>query len=370
MESSDSSAKEAFRDDFVGAWALGCRTWPWTRSRDLSGTGGSRTARRKVGFGMSGRRRGLVIGCGAQLGFAWAAVMLREVERELGWDAREADVLVGTSSGSELAAMLGSGRSSGDIIEALVDAQSADPVVAAHMARVSGLIPPIPQPKWQALGVTAAALRNRSAIYTGMAGLLPNGRSDATWLRDLGANLAGTDGWVSHPATWLVALDAQTGERVAFGSPGAPRAQLGDALAASWAVPALFPPVALGRRRYIDGGVASSTSADLIADLGLDEVVIIAPMTSQGGQPGRGLARLERILRAQMTQVVDREHRLLESRGITVVRVEPGPQELDAMGINFTDWRRRPETIAAARLHAPRRVRDALAGRPREGSNT
>jgi NTE family protein len=60
-------------------------------------------------------RRDLAIGCGGTLGFAWSVVALRAVERELGWDARDADVLLGTSAGAELAALLGSGRSVEDI---------------------------------------------------------------------------------------------------------------------------------------------------------------------------------------------------------------------------------------------------------------
>ena len=69
----------------------------------------------------------------------------------------------------------------------------------------------------------------------------------------------------------------RTGARVAFGSPGAPRAQLGDALAASWAVPGWFPPVTVAGRRYLDGGTISSVSADLVIPRQLDELVVVAP---------------------------------------------------------------------------------------------
>jgi hypothetical protein len=55
-------------------------------------------------------RRGLVIGRGGTLSFAWSAVALREIERALDWDVRGSDVLVGTSAGSEMVAAIGSGR--------------------------------------------------------------------------------------------------------------------------------------------------------------------------------------------------------------------------------------------------------------------
>ena len=60
-------------------------------------------------IGIRPPRRGLVLGCGGTLGAAWMLAHLVEVERALGWDARAADVIVGTSAGSELAMLLGAG---------------------------------------------------------------------------------------------------------------------------------------------------------------------------------------------------------------------------------------------------------------------
>ena len=102
-------------------------------------------------------------------------------------------------------------------------------------------------------------------------------------------------------------------------------------------------------------------SADLLVGQPVDEVVVVAPMTSHGGAPGRGLNRVERLLRSQMTAGLDREVAALEAAGIRVVRVEPGPEELDAMGPNFMDLSRREATLAAARHHVPGRVASAIA---------
>lgn len=304
--------------------------------------------------------RGLVIGCGGTLGFAWTAVALAAVEEALGWDARDADVLVGSSAGAEMVAMLGSGRSTTQVLAALRGEPGADPVLAHHVAQHPGKVPPLPAPGLPGIGVTVDAVLHRRAAYTALGGLLPRGRGDATWLRELGDALAGPSGWVEHPATWLVGVDSRSGDRVAFGSADAPEASLGQAVAASWAIPGWFPPVEIGDRKYFDGGTASSTSADLVAGLGLDEVVIVAPMTSRGGQPGRGAERVERLLRSQMTGPVDREHALLEKAGVRVIRVEPGRDELAAMGANFMDLARRPTTLEAARRGAPTRVAEAI----------
>ncbi|WP_446224860.1 patatin-like phospholipase family protein [Nocardia sp. IBHARD005] len=319
-------------------------------------------------------RRGIAIGCGGLLGFAWTAVALDAVERALNWDTRTADVLIGTSAGAELVAALGSGRTPADLLAALDAAPGADPILAGHVAVDPGKFPPLPRLGFPGLGLVGAGLRAR-APYTALAGLLPRGRGDADWLRSFGQALAAPSGWVSHPATWVVGADAATGARVAFGASGArddiasagasvvagaAPVDLGDAIAASWAIPGWFPPVRIDGKDYVDGGSLSSVSADLLVPLELDEVVVIAPMTSEGGAPATGLNRLERLLRTQMTRGLDREVALLRAAGTRVIRVEPGPDELAAMGPNFMDSARRPATIAAARRAMATRVADAL----------
>ena len=69
-------------------------------------------------------------------------------------------------------------------------------------------------------------------------------------------------------------VDAETGEeRVLDRTSGV---GLVEAVAASCAVPAVWPPVTIDGRRYIDGGVRSGSNADLAADA--DTVVVLAPM--------------------------------------------------------------------------------------------
>jgi NTE family protein len=313
--------------------------------------------------------RGLVIGCGGTLGFAWTVAALAAVEDALGWDARTAEVLVGTSAGAEIVAALGSGRSVADLLAALEARPGADGVLARQVAHDAGRAPRLPWPTLPGLGLTAAALRGRGSLYSGVAGLLPKGRGDAGWLREYGTELAGPDGWAEHWATWIVAADASSGERVAFGSDGAPRAGLGEAVAASWAIPGFFPPVEIQGRHYLDGGAVSPTSADLLATQGLDEVVVVAPMTSRGEAPGHGLSRLERVLRRQMTARLDQEEALLTERGVRVVRVEPGADDLAAMGPNFLDIRRREATLETALRTSPARVADAIDFSHRQGAS-
>ena len=72
----------------------------------------------------------------------------------------------------------------------------------------------------------------------------------------------------------VVAVDALSGQRRVFES-GSP-VDLVDAVAASSAVPGIWPPVTIGGTRYIDGGIYSSANADLA--VGFPVVLIVAPM--------------------------------------------------------------------------------------------
>jgi len=304
-------------------------------------------------------RRGLVIGCGGTLGFAWTAATLQAVEHELGWNARTADVLVGTSAGSEAVALLGTGRSAESVVEAL-SGSNTDPVLARHLSQHPGTVPPVPRPSWPATGLVLAGLRGDIDRTAALAGLLPRGRGDATWLDEFGHALAGGDNWATHPATWIVAADTKTGERVAFGSPGAPQVTLGRAITASWAIPGWFPPVRIQGREYVDGGTVSTASADLVLPLELDEVIVLAPMASAGPAPAAGAARVERVLRRRMSRGLDTELAALSAAGTRVVRVHPSQQDLDAMGANFMDLSRRDHVLATAIRTAPSTVRAAL----------
>ena len=87
----------------------------------------------------------------------------------------------------------------------------------------------------------------------------------------------------------------------------------------------------------------------------------MAPMSTRGGVGCRGLARAERVLRSVMTRRVDREQELLEGAGTRVVRIEPGADELEAMGANFMDVRRREATLWAAGRFTAARVCAAIA---------
>jgi NTE family protein len=71
----------------------------------------------------------------------------------------------------------------------------------------------------------------------------------------------------------LSAVEAGTGAFTVFTRESG--ASLLHAVAASCAVPGVWPPVTIGGLRYIDGGVRSGTNADLAT--GCDRVLVITP---------------------------------------------------------------------------------------------
>ncbi|MEU6580963.1 patatin-like phospholipase family protein [Nocardia sp. NPDC046763] len=295
------------------------------------------------------QRRGLAIGCGGTVGMAWIVAALVAVQEVLDWDPRTADVMIGTSAGAEALTMLGSGVGVDDLV-AMQRGTSTNPILSAHMRSEPGRFPPLPRPR---LGAPGRAVRellarpgNGHALLTAGSGLLPQGSGDPAWLQRLAEHLNPGRDWVQHPATWLVAMDSGSGERVAFGSPSAPAANLSAALRASWAVPGWFPAVPIAGRRFIDGGAASTASADLLVPAGLDEVVVIAPMASTGRLPVTGPGHLlERQLRNRMSEKLDAEIALLRASGVRVLRIDATAGDLAVMGPNFMDGRRRLDTF-------------------------
>lgn len=96
-------------------------------------------------------------------------------------------------------------------------------------------------------------------------------------LEVIGSRLPSTE-WPKRDLRVMV-VDARSGEfRVITRADGVP---LVDAVAASCAVPGVYPPIPIGERIYIDGGFRSSTNADLAR--GCTKIVVLAPVARAVG---------------------------------------------------------------------------------------
>lgn len=294
-------------------------------------------------------RRGVVLGGGGVLGAAWMVGALCALEEVHGFDATSADVIVGTSAGSVLATLLAAGVTP----EQLRDHQRGIPVKSGPLAGYSwdyekATGPTRPQlPKLIGPGsgrlIRNSATRLRQMPPTAvLSAFMPQGKGSLERIGHLVDAITPMDEWSPHPNLMVVALDYDSGKRTPFGHPEAPEVPLSSAVMASCAIPGWFRPVEINGRTYIDGGAWSATSADLVAGHDLDEVFVIAPMVSFAyDRPDHVLARLERRWRAQVTKRCSREVQKLRSEGAEVSVLGPGPEDLEAMGANVMDVKRR-----------------------------
>ena len=172
-------------------------------------------------------------------------------------------------------------------------------------------------------------------------------------------------GWGPHPGLWVVACDYATGRRVAFGRPGAPPAELADAVAASCAIPGFYRPVEIGGRRYVDGGMYSTSNLDLLRDEGLDLVICLNPTSSL--HPIRAVDPREwgsLVFRRASGRRLGSEAKKLRARGTPVVLVQPTGEDLRTMSRNLMSTRNRNRVIEVAHRTVAAQLRDARARRP------
>jgi NTE family protein len=264
-----------------------------------------------------------------------------------------------------LAGLLGSGLT----VSHLLDHQRGIPLPHeleddwVYDSATGGARPPRP-----AIGVGSPALLRRSVTnlrrlppLAVLAALTPTGKGNLAEVGRMMAAVAHDTGWVSRDGVWVVAMDYDTGRRVAFGRDGSPSAALADAVMASCAIPGWYAPVAIDGRRYVDGGTLSPTSIDLVAREDLDEVYVLAPMASfVSDRPRNVTARLERQLRRRLTRRMLAEAQKVSRRGAAVTVLTPGPEDLEEMGANLMDPSRRLtvlETSLRTSAHALRHPR-------------
>jgi NTE family protein len=174
--------------------------------------------------------------------------------------------------------------------------------------------------------------------------MMPNGFVDAR--AGLSALTALTEGWPAEPL-WINAVRRSDMSRVVFGRDRTP--DLGDAVAASCAIPGVFTPVKIGGSSYIDGGAHSPTNADVLRDAPIDTVVVLSPMSAR---PRALRRRPDHVARLMYARRLRRECRQLRARGMEVHIFEPDVAMLRVMGMNALDRRRTGAVVREAFLGA------------------
>ena len=194
---------------------------------------------------MTAPRIGLVLGGGGLTGTAFHAGVVAGLAEFAGWDARAAEVIVGTSAGSTSAALLRAGLPPADFV-----ARMAGAPMSAEGERVLGALGPLRQPhrherparRPAAPGLLPSIARRPWRYRPGIAAaaLLPEGNlavdAGVSWIGDL------FEAWPEQP-TWICTVRLDDGVRVVFGRDA--NASVRDAVTASCAIPGYFTPVVI-----------------------------------------------------------------------------------------------------------------------------
>jgi NTE family protein len=210
-------------------------------------------------------RHALVLAGGGVAGIAWELGVLRglqDADPALADRVLAADLVVGTSAGSAVAAQITSGVPLADLYDRQLSTESAEIEVELNMdellARFTAATADVIDQDEAMRAIGALALDTRTV-------------DEPVRKAAIAARLPVPD-WPDQPVL-LPAIDALTGELAVFSRDSG--VALVDAVAASCAVPGIWPPVTINGRRYIDGGVSSATHADLAA--GYDRTLVITP---------------------------------------------------------------------------------------------
>jgi len=234
---------------------------------------------------------GLALAGGGPLGAIYEIGALCALEEALpDLDLNALDGYVGVSAGGFVAAGLANGMTPRQLCTAFIenDGPRADivqpnlfirPAIGEYARRLAAL------PGLVAMAGFGFAFKGRTLLasleHLGRA--LPTGLfSNAPLERQVRSLLSGAgrsnDFRQLSRRLVLVATDLDSGEAAPFGLPGWDHVPISEAVAASAALPGLFPPVPIDGHWYVDGALKKTLHASVLLDLGLDLVLCLNPL--------------------------------------------------------------------------------------------
>ena len=269
-----------------------------------------------------------MLGGGGILGEGWMNGVLAGIEDASGVRFEDCRAFVGTSAGSIVAARLVAGRELRRPGKRPRAAQGAGPSrgrVFREAARVAWLATAPVAPLALAASAPAGAAVRSLALAR-----VPSGRYPLTDLHHrVGGWRARFDGRLR-----VCTVDRSNGKRVVFGAPGAPKASVAEAVQASCAIPAVFKPVRIDGREYVDGGAWSITNLDAAPVSRGTRVLCLEPTGALG------------LRGAAFRVATEIELQALRRRRAQVQRLMPDRDSAGLMGV-LMDGRPLPKVIAA-----------------------
>ena len=287
----------------------------------------------------------LVLGAGGTVGLAYHAGALKALHELAGFNADDADLVIGTSAGSVVAAYIRAGWSTEDLWNLVLSGAQLPPgpVSDTEPEPESGVLPdlfarafdtPVDLVR-RSLG--SAFVMSRSVLRLPLPALPgPVRRAFPAGLFRMSDGRLRLESelpteWPKK-AIWLCAVDIVSGRRIVLGRSRVPHLSLAQAVMASCAIPGVYPPVRYGRRELIDGGAHSTTNLDLAARAGSDLIISLVPM---GFDPADPPGCAGRLLRRFPNSTLEAELGQADRKGSHVFLFRPGAAEARIHGINF-----------------------------------
>jgi len=263
--------------------------------------------------------RALVLSGGGPVGIAWESGIAAGLASG-GVALSGADFVIGTSAGSVVGAQIAQGTDMQTVLERYrtsAVARGETPPNAGARGATSEQMQQLMAAFAELFTSDAPAETKRAKI--GKVALDAQTVPEETFIANF-RHLA-DGGW---PAAYrCTACDAESGEFVVWDA--AKDVDIVRAAASSCAVPGIFPPITIGGRRYIDGGMRSASNADLAT--GHDRVLVVSLFSSEPGD-----ARMEAFRRG-----FEAELQTLRDDGASVEVVSPDADARTAMGLNLMD---------------------------------
>jgi NTE family protein len=227
--------------------------------------------------------RALVLAGGGATGNAWEIGLIAGLS-DAGVDLTEADLIIGTSAGSTVAAQITSGRRPADLYAAILAEVPRPHADGPGPDRGRGPTQSGPRYlEWSNAIIASARDASDMRRRIGAAALemdTSDGSAQARWREIVAARLPSHQ-WPRR-SVLLTAVDADTGQPVAFDRDSG--VDLVDAVAASTSHGfGPVPPYRIGRNRYLNGGYRRSENADLAAGCG--KVLVLSPFGGRSRMP-------------------------------------------------------------------------------------
>lgn len=261
--------------------------------------------------------RALVLGGGGPVGIGWENGLVAGFAKA-GVDLGQADFILGTSAGAFVGARLALG------IDARTFADPPSDPARREAAPRTGSAPDLRR-LIDLMAEAQGGKRNPAEVRAeiGAFALEAETMSEDDFIQTFGRSFASLPRFAWPEKDFAcTAVDAEDGGfRLWTKAAGV---GVTRAVASSCSVPGVYPPITIDGRRYIDGGMRSSTNADMAA--GYDVVVVVAVRLAGPGEIG------ERV-RAKLEEEVQ----TLQDGGATVVVIGPDEASAEAFGPNLMD---------------------------------